>query len=141
MSPIHLDPMDLQVYGIERNSRHARDTRQGEGPSGLLGEPCNSIESVQARTGSYTHVCASKCGLILALKMLIVRPQVNSHFERLPNLMLTMPTTPSVSAGPILERGAGLSVVWPQFLSIAAIGGVLFTASLKRFHRTISLME
>jgi ABC-2 type transport system permease protein len=46
-----------------------------------------------------------------------------------------------VSAGQaILERGAGLGVVWPQFLALAAIGSVLFAASLKRFRRTISQM-
>jgi ABC-2 type transport system permease protein len=55
------------------------------------------------------------------------------------NVMLTMPTTHFVSAGQaILERGAGIAVVWPQFLAIAAIGSVLFAASLKRFRRTIS---
>jgi len=55
------------------------------------------------------------------------------------NLMLTMPTTHFVSASQaILERGAGLSVVWPQFLALAAIGAALFAASLKRFRRTIS---
>jgi ABC-2 type transport system permease protein len=50
-----------------------------------------------------------------------------------------MPTTHFVSASQaILERGAGLSVVWPQFLALAAIGAALFAASLKRFRRTIS---
>jgi len=59
----------------------------------------------------------------------------------LQDLMLTMPTTHFVSAGQaILERGAGLGVVWPQFLALAAIGSVLFAASLKRFRRTISQM-
>ncbi|MDR3671242.1 MAG: ABC transporter permease [Holophaga sp.] len=57
------------------------------------------------------------------------------------NVMLTMPTTHFVSAGQaILERGAGIAVVWPQFLAIAAIGSVLFAASLKRFRKTISQM-
>jgi len=50
-----------------------------------------------------------------------------------------MPTTHFVSASQaILERGAGLSVVWPQFLALAAIGAALFAAALKRFRRTIS---
>jgi ABC-2 type transport system permease protein len=57
------------------------------------------------------------------------------------DMMLTMPTTHFVSAGQaILERGAGIGVVWPQFLAIAAIGSVLFVASLKRFRKTISQM-
>lgn len=40
----------------------------------------------------------------------------------------------------ILYRGAGLDVVWPQFLSLAAIGAVLFTLSLARFRKTLATM-
>lgn len=41
------------------------------------------------------------------------------------DIMLTMPTTHFVSlAQAILYRGAGLSIVWPQFLTMLAIGGV-----------------
>lgn len=35
----------------------------------------------------------------------------------------------------ILFRGAGLSVVWPQLLMLAAIGGSLFAFSLSRFRK------
>ena len=57
------------------------------------------------------------------------------------NVMLTMPTTHFVSAGQaILYRGAGIDVVWPQFLAILVIGIVLFAASLARFRKTISQM-
>jgi ABC-2 type transport system permease protein len=35
----------------------------------------------------------------------------------------------------ILFRGAGLDVVWPQFLAVAAIGGLFFIAALFRFRR------
>lgn len=38
-----------------------------------------------------------------------------------------------VSAQAILFRGAGLSVVWPQFLALAGIGSVLFAFALRRF--------
>jgi ABC-2 type transport system permease protein len=40
----------------------------------------------------------------------------------------------------ILYRGAGLSVVWPQFLTLALIGATLFDTALARFHRTIGTM-
>lgn len=57
------------------------------------------------------------------------------------NVMLAAPTTYFVSAGQaILYRGAGIDVVWPQFLAILAIGTVLFFAALARFRKTISQM-
>ena len=56
-------------------------------------------------------------------------------------VMLAAPTTHFVSLGQaILFRGAGLAVVWPQFLTLIAIGGVLFAFSLSRFRKTISEM-
>ena len=56
-------------------------------------------------------------------------------------VMLAAPTTHFVAAGQaILFRGAGLDVVWPQFLALAAIGAVLFAFSLARFRKTISQM-
>lgn len=40
------------------------------------------------------------------------------------DIMLTMPTTHFVSlAQAILYRGAGFEIVWPQFLTLIAIGG------------------
>jgi ABC-2 type transport system permease protein len=55
-------------------------------------------------------------------------------------IMLAAPTTHFVSAGQaILFRGAGLGVVWPQFLVIAAFGGLMFAAALLRFRKTITL--
>lgn len=54
-------------------------------------------------------------------------------------LMLLAPTTHFVSLGQaILFRGAGLDVVWVPFVALAAIGGVLFALSLKRFRSTIA---
>jgi len=59
------------------------------------------------------------------------------HFVQ--NVMLFAPTTHFVSLGQsILFRGAGLSVVWPQFLALAAIGGTFFAIALTRFRKTIS---
>ncbi|MDI8797095.1 hypothetical protein MJM59_13655, partial [Salmonella enterica subsp. enterica serovar Montevideo] len=40
----------------------------------------------------------------------------------------------------ILYRGAGLSIVWPQFLTLLAIGGVFFLIALLRFRKTIGTM-
>ncbi len=56
-------------------------------------------------------------------------------------LMLAAPNTHFVMlAQAILYRGAGLAVVWPQFVAIAAIGSVLFGLALARFRSTISAM-
>jgi ABC-2 type transport system permease protein len=61
--------------------------------------------------------------------------------ELVQNIMLAAPTTYFVSAGQaILYRGAGIEVVWPQFLAILTIGTLLFFASLARFRKTISQM-
>lgn len=61
--------------------------------------------------------------------------------ELVQNLMLAAPTTHFVQLGQaILFRGAGLDVVWPQFLALLAIGLALFTLSLARFRRTLSRM-
>ncbi len=56
-------------------------------------------------------------------------------------VMLAAPNTHFVMLSQaILYRGAGFSVVWPQFLAIALIGTVLFSLSLARFRKTISTM-
>ncbi|PZQ10455.1 MAG: hypothetical protein DI564_15810 [Rhodanobacter denitrificans] len=55
------------------------------------------------------------------------------------NLMLLAPTTHFVELGQsILYRGAGLDVVWKQFLALTAIGGTLFAFAMARFRRTIA---
>lgn len=49
-------------------------------------------------------------------------------------LMLAAPTTHFVELSQaILFRGAGLDVVWPQFLALATIGAALFGIALARF--------
>ena len=56
-------------------------------------------------------------------------------------VMLAAPTTHFVKlAQSILFRGAGLSVVWPQFVALALIGSGLFAVSLARFRKTLGLM-
>jgi len=55
--------------------------------------------------------------------------------------MLAAPTTHFVMlAQGILYRGAGLDVVWPQFLALALIGATLFNIALARFRKTIGSM-
>lgn len=53
--------------------------------------------------------------------------------------MEASPSTHFVSfAQAILYRGAGIDVVWPQFLLVAAIGGVFFVLSIWRFRSSMA---
>jgi len=84
------------------------------------------------------------------LVLLILLPMellsgANTPRESMPwavqTLMLLAPTTHFVELSQaILYRGAGLSVVWPPFLWLTGIGGLLFAASLRRFRRAIGQM-
>lgn len=82
--------------------------------------------------------------MLLLLPMQILSGSVTPR-ESMPqfiqNIMLAAPNTHFVmlSQG-ILYRGAGLEIVWPQFLSLALIGTILFSVSLMRFRKTLSLM-
>lgn len=61
--------------------------------------------------------------------------------ELVQNIMLAAPTTHFVSlAQAILYRGAGFSIVWPQFLALSTIGSIFFILALSRFRKTISSM-
>ena len=61
--------------------------------------------------------------------------------ELVQQIMLAAPTTHFVAlAQGILYRGAGLEIVWPQFLAIIGIGSAFFFAALTRFRRTITQM-
>jgi ABC-2 type transport system permease protein len=54
------------------------------------------------------------------------------------DIMLGAPNTHFVQlAQAILFRGAGLDVVWPQFLALLGIGTLLFAFSAWRFRRTL----
>ena len=62
----------------------------------------------------------------------------NTPLESMPPWLATAmqasPSTHFVSfAQSILYRGAGLDVVWPQFLAVALIGGLFFVLSALRF--------
>ncbi|RXE47898.1 ABC transporter permease [Chromohalobacter israelensis] len=54
------------------------------------------------------------------------------------DIMLVAPTTHFVMLGQgILFRGAGFSVVWPQFAALMAIGTLFFTFALSRLRRSL----
>lgn len=58
------------------------------------------------------------------------------------HIMLITPTTHFVSAAQaILFRGAGLEIVWPQFLGLSIIGSIFFIIALTRFRKTITLLQ
>jgi ABC-2 type transport system permease protein len=81
------------------------------------------------------------------LYMLIYMPMnmlsgSNTPLESMPPWLATVmqasPTTHFVSfAQSILYRGAGIDVVWPQFLIVALMGGLFFGAAILRF-RTVA---
>ena len=78
--------------------------------------------------------------VILPLQML---SGGNTPYESMPqiiqNLMLFAPTTHFVSfAQAILYRGAGLDVVWPNFLAIIAIGMTFFLISAALFRKSLA---
>src|SRR6516164_9741096 len=64
----------------------------------------------------------------------------NTPLESMPSWLATImqvsPSTHFVSlAQAILYRGAGLAVVWPQFVIVALIGGLFFGLALLRFRK------
>ncbi len=59
--------------------------------------------------------------------------------EVIRTIMLLAPTTHFITLSQaILFRGAGIEVVWPQFLALAAIGTGLFFLALDRFRKFLS---
>ena len=78
--------------------------------------------------------------MFIALPMVVLSGS-NTPLESMPPWLVTIlqasPSTHFVSfAQAILYRGAGFDVVWPQFLAVAAIGGLFFVAALFRFRLT-----
>ena len=65
----------------------------------------------------------------------------NTPLESMPPWLATAmqasPSTHFVSfAQSILYRGAGIDVVWPQFLFVAVVGGLFFVVAILRFRST-----
>jgi ABC-2 type transport system permease protein len=66
----------------------------------------------------------------------------NTPLESMPvwlaRIMQVSPSTHFVAfAQSILYRGAGLDVVWPQFLAVAAIGALFFGLAILRFRSVV----
>ncbi len=58
--------------------------------------------------------------------------------ELVQQVMLVAPTTHFVQlAQAILFRGAGLDIVWPQFLALAGIGALFFAGALGRLRKSL----
>jgi ABC-2 type transport system permease protein len=83
--------------------------------------------------------------MLVALPMNLLsgsQTPTESQPEWLQTLMQAVPSTHFVSfAQAILFRDAGLSVVWPQFALVAAIGGLFFAFAAFRFRRSIAEMQ
>ncbi len=67
----------------------------------------------------------------------------NTPLESMPpwlaKLMQISPSTHFVAfAQSILYRGAGLDVVWPQFVAVAVIGALFFSLAILRFRSTVA---
>lgn len=77
--------------------------------------------------------------VLIPLEMLSggVTPQENMPpFVR--EIMQLAPTSHFIRLGKaILFRGAGFDAVWPAFLALAGIGGLLYALSLRRFRRSL----
>ncbi|WP_370848818.1 ABC transporter permease [Novimethylophilus kurashikiensis] len=86
---------------------------------------------------------------LLAMPVFIVMNLLsgsNTPFESMPaavqHIMRFSPSTHFVSLSQaILFRGAGIDVVWPEFLATAGLGVVFFFGALLRFRKTISQMQ
>jgi ABC-2 type transport system permease protein len=70
----------------------------------------------------------------------------NTPLESMPpwlaTIMQASPSTHFVSfAQAILYRGAGLAVVWPQFVIVALIGGLFLGLALLRFRRVVGTVS
>src|SRR5271156_3559086 len=77
------------------------------------------------------------------LYMLVFLTGGNTPLESMPPWLATAmqasPSTHFVSfAQSILYRGAGIDVVWPEFLAVAGIGGVFFSLAILRFRSIAS---
>lgn len=62
--------------------------------------------------------------------------QRESMPEVVQHIMLAAPNTHFIALSQgVLFRGAGIGMVWPQLLALAAVGAVLFTLALRRFRK------
>ena len=128
---------------------------------GMLGVPINGSRSLFLCGAALHIVAATSLGMFLAtfartmpqfalLMIMVLLPLQmlsggmtprESMPEFVQQIMMGAPTTHFVKlAQGILFRGAGLDVVWPQFLALAVISAALFGIALMRFRKTIGQM-
>jgi ABC-2 type transport system permease protein len=98
--------------------------------------------------GVYLGTVARSMPQLGLLFMLVYLPMnmlsgANTPLESMPRwLASTMRLSPSTHfvsfAQAILYRGAGLDVVWPEFLATAGIGGLFFVLAIRRFRKTVA---
>lgn len=99
--------------------------------------------------GIYLGTVAGSMPQLGLLYMLIAMPMnmlsgSNTPLESMPAalqaVMQISPSTHFVSfAQSILFRGAGIDVVWPDFLEVAVVGGLFFGLSLLRFRKATGM--
>jgi hypothetical protein len=96
----------------------------------------------QFRRPSKHEQAAGKCPTILTFQTKLMSViGSNTPLESIPPWLATMmqasPSTHFVSfAQSILYRGAGIEVVWSQFLIVGTIGGLFFAFAVLRFRKT-----
>jgi len=84
--------------------------------------------------------------MILVLLPMVVLSGSLTPRESMPlilqKIMLATPTTHFVALSQaILFRGAGIRVVWPQFLALFVIAAAFFSAALAQFRRSVGSMQ
>ncbi len=125
---------------------------------GVIGVPIQGSIALFIAAAAFCSFATTSLGIVLAtvarsmpqfslLTILVIMPLEllsggltprESMPQFVQDIMLAAPTTHFVSlAQAILFRGAGLDVVWPHFLALAAIGAILFALALSRFRKTI----
>ncbi len=79
--------------------------------------------------------------LIIVLQMLSGgNTPIESQPQWLQNMTIVLPSRHFVSfAQAIIYRGAGIEIVWPEFLAVAGIGLVFFVYSIGRFRQSIAV--
>jgi ABC-2 type transport system permease protein len=102
-----------------------------------------------AAVGIFLGTIARSMPQLGLLYLLVYLPMVmlsgsNTPLESMPPWLATAmqasPATHFVSfAQSILYRGAGFDVVWPQFLLVAAIGGLFFALAILRFRSSTAM--
>ena len=83
--------------------------------------------------------------MLTALPMMLLsgsNTPIESQPPLLQAIMQAVPSSHFVSfAQAILYRGAGLDIVWPQFILVAVIGGAFFAFAAARFRKSIAITQ